>query len=213
MKRKRKIIIDGKFQLRLALGFALVVFLTGAVLAAAASWMVVSNTDRLDLITANQKKLVESQEEIFTTLLDFARMKDLRNVRISEAEVRKDIESKRSGFVVNNESILAISRQNRFLVILMISFIIFQSGLVFYLLIKRSHRISGPVMLLNRYIGELIEGRYPEIRPLRSGDDFKGLFANFVRLVEVMKSRESLVESKPTVKRVGKTKKLLKKQL
>ena len=61
---------------------------------------------------------------------------------------------------------------------------------MFYFIIKRSHRTSGPVFILNRYIDEIKKGKYPEIRPLRDKDDFTELFDNFKEMVEKLKRNQ-----------------------
>ncbi len=39
-----------------------------------------------------------------------------------------------------------------------------------------THRICGPLLILEKYLGELGENRIPNIRPLRKKDEFKELF-------------------------------------
>jgi len=53
-----------------------------------------------------------------------------------------------------------------------------------------SQRICGPLYVLERYLLELVQGRFPSCRPLRRKDEFKELYAVFARAVETMKERK-----------------------
>jgi hypothetical protein len=53
-----------------------------------------------------------------------------------------------------------------------------------------SHRIAGPVYVLGRDLRLLAEGRYPERRSLRRGDELKELFALFGDAVEALRRRD-----------------------
>ncbi len=50
-----------------------------------------------------------------------------------------------------------------------------------------THRIYGPVFVLERFVGELADGRFPKYRPLRKKDEFKGFYVAFWRAVEALK--------------------------
>ncbi len=51
-----------------------------------------------------------------------------------------------------------------------------------------THRICGPVFVLQRYMSELAEGHLPNLRPLRKKDEFKELYATCSRAVESLKA-------------------------
>lgn len=50
-----------------------------------------------------------------------------------------------------------------------------------------THRIYGPVFVLERFVGELADGRFPKYRPLRKKDEFKGFYDAFWRAVDALK--------------------------
>ena len=51
-----------------------------------------------------------------------------------------------------------------------------------------THRICGPLFVLERHFVELGRGRFPNTRRLRSRDEFKAFYASFVRAVDAMKA-------------------------
>lgn len=53
-----------------------------------------------------------------------------------------------------------------------------------------THRICGPLFVLERYLGELGEGGIPKLRALREKDEFKDLYATFSKVIESVKSRK-----------------------
>ena len=55
-----------------------------------------------------------------------------------------------------------------------------------------THRICGPLFVLDRYFRELAQGRLPTIRALRRKDEFKSLFHSFAGAVDALKERKQV---------------------
>ena len=51
-----------------------------------------------------------------------------------------------------------------------------------------THRICGPVFVLQRYMSQIAAGRLPTLRPLRRKDEFKELYAVCTRAVESLRA-------------------------
>jgi hypothetical protein len=58
-------------------------------------------------------------------------------------------------------------------------------GLVF------THRVAGPVHVMNLYIEALAAGHYPKLRPLRRYDELKKFFDRFSNAVQRIRTREA----------------------
>ncbi len=196
MKKSRKIVVDKKFQIGLAASVTALSALTFSIVILIIAVTSMDNSRKLDVVAHNQQSLSGNQEEIFKTLISFSQMKDLTRIRIHAQTIDKDIKINRAQFSENTKIMLEINRNNKILILILIIFVTVQSVFLFYLLIKRSHRISGPVFLLNRYISELKKGKFPEIRPLRTRDDFKDLFDNFREMVDYFKKKRRTVSKK-----------------
>lgn len=52
-----------------------------------------------------------------------------------------------------------------------------------------THRISGPLLLIRRWLAEIRNGRLPELRPLRAHDQLHAFHAEFSRTVEALRVR------------------------
>jgi nitrogen fixation/metabolism regulation signal transduction histidine kinase len=53
-----------------------------------------------------------------------------------------------------------------------------------------THRMCGPLFVLENHLVELSRGRFPIFRPLRKKDEFKELYAAFSRVVGSLKDRK-----------------------
>jgi len=54
-----------------------------------------------------------------------------------------------------------------------------------------THRISGPVHILSRYLGELADGHYPDLRPLRKRDELRGFYFALEDAVSMLRERDT----------------------
>lgn len=53
-----------------------------------------------------------------------------------------------------------------------------------------THRVCGPIFVLHRHLCTIVDGRYPTLRPLRSGDEFRPAFEAFSTAVSMLKDRD-----------------------
>lgn len=63
-------------------------------------------------------------------------------------------------------------------------FSVLTAGVVGFWMVITTHRICGPLFLLDRYFRQLADGHLPKLRPLRRKDEFKELFRTFGHVVE-----------------------------
>lgn len=54
-----------------------------------------------------------------------------------------------------------------------------------------THRIAGPIFVMNRHLGVLAQGRIPFMRPLRKNDELKGLYESLQNYVKSLQRRET----------------------
>src|SRR5688572_18276398 len=53
-----------------------------------------------------------------------------------------------------------------------------------------THRISGPLYLVARYLEVIADGQYPDVRPLRKRDELQEFFAAFEEAVTALRNRD-----------------------
>lgn len=54
-----------------------------------------------------------------------------------------------------------------------------------------THRIAGPLFLIDRYLNAVREGQLPDIRPLRRRDELQTFFDSFSATVDAIRERET----------------------
>lgn len=54
-----------------------------------------------------------------------------------------------------------------------------------------THRVCGPIFVLDRHLRTMLEGKYPNPRPLRAGDEFGDTFEAFRALIDGLKKRDA----------------------
>ena len=54
-----------------------------------------------------------------------------------------------------------------------------------------THRVCGPVFVIQRHLTTMLDGKYPRSRPLRRGDEFRETFKVFIAVVELLKKRDA----------------------
>jgi len=65
-------------------------------------------------------------------------------------------------------------------------------GAVFALFgVVLTHRVAGPVHVMNLHLAALASGRYPRLRQLRKNDELRRFFDRFADAVERIRARES----------------------
>lgn len=185
----RHIIVNGRFQYHIAATFAGLSAMIMTVVIIALSSVLISSNARLDEISRNQQVLSGTQAEIFKTLIVLSESKNLKNMRISADMLKHDNDGTKRLLDQNNEKVMVITQRNRSIIVMLIVSAAIQSAIIFYIMLRRSNRISGPLFLLNRYIDEMKRGSFPEIRRLRSHDDFQDVFENFRELARMLKER------------------------
>lgn len=68
---------------------------------------------------------------------------------------------------------------------------------ILYVVIRRTHKMYGPMININRYIGELIQGNYAARLKIRESDDFQNLVESINKLGIVLQERHGVIDNNP----------------
>ena len=63
-------------------------------------------------------------------------------------------------------------------------------SLLYFIVIVATHRVAGPVVVMQKHLGSLLSGHYPKFRPLREHDELKDFFEQFRRLIEEQRAKD-----------------------
>jgi nitrogen fixation/metabolism regulation signal transduction histidine kinase len=92
--------------------------------------------------------------------------------------------------LANEELRLQVARNDQLFLLYLVLLVV---GMAFVLSIWGiivTHRISGPLYLVARYLGILGGGQYPDMRPLRKRDELQEFFTTFEEAVNQLKARD-----------------------
>ena len=92
--------------------------------------------------------------------------------------------------LANEELRLQVARNDQLFLLYLVLLVV---GMAFVLSIWGiivTHRISGPLYLVARYLGILGGGQYPDMRPLRKRDELQEFFTTFEEAVNQLKHRD-----------------------
>ncbi len=193
MNKRRQYLIDKKLQLKYtfsALGFisliiAVIICLIGINVTYNNGEMQnisVSNDD----IIKNLDKTMSTEDNILSVLLTWVQnpkqkpnnesIKDIAQSHFKELNVTKaNVQTLKS----NIDTIKQVIKYNTGLIILIIIIALIQGLLFFILMIRKTHKIAGPAHVMAGYCKEIAEGKNPEIRDLRAGDELQDLYEAF----------------------------------
>ena len=71
-----------------------------------------------------------------------------------------------------------------------IGFLVAEVLILGYVGLLITHRVCGPIFVLQRHLNTLMSGTYPKIRPLRTGDEFRSCFEAFTGTVNMLRDRD-----------------------
>ena len=176
MKQRKNYIIDKKFQVKttafmLAISSIVVIFLLSAL-----SIYITSNNTKLNNIIIIQDNVVE-------TLLTLSQNNQEKNIKLSINNAAKNHQN-------NITSIRNIIRLNTTFVIIILIIAVIQYIILYFIILRKTHRISGPAYVISKYIEEMLKGNYPEPRSLRKGDELMELHNSMVKLINLLKEKK-----------------------
>ncbi len=176
MFKRKKYIIDRKFQLRTAfsvIGFTAVVSM---IIIASIASSIVYNNEKINNIYEIENNIFQLMQD---TTLNCENSDNFGNM----------VQLLTKNHEHNLHTINRINQYNRLLLISLVICVVLQGVILFIMIIKITHRISGPVYVMSGYMKEIIEGRIPVTRELRKKDEMKDFYKLFSEMVESLKNR------------------------
>ncbi len=175
MKQRKQYIIDRKFQLRTTFSIIGIVSIISALIIAALAATIVYNNVKIQNIY-----------EIEDNIVHFLTSRPMGTQDEALKGAMKEIAKNHSN---NMDTLNRIISFNRILLIVLILSVVLQSAILYFLMIRKTHRISGPIFVMSNYMKELAEGKWPNPRPLRDRDELKSFYYQFGETVKALKDR------------------------
>ncbi len=176
MAKRTKYIIDKGFQLRTAFSIIGVVAAISLIILSSIAAGVVYNNEKIN-------NIYQIEDNIFQL------MQATSITGQADNDYKTTVEMLTKNHDNNLSNITKIADFNRYLLVAMIICVIFQGFILFVMIIRITHRISGPIYVMSNYIKDLINGDLPDPRPLRDKDELKKFYGLFVDLVDSIKEK------------------------
>ncbi len=203
MTKRKKFIIDRKFQLKQTFAIIRITFLIVAIVVGIMAYNVARNNHRLSNITKNNDEMIGNldnimviQENVVETIMTWAQKPgekpQKRAIKVVAQKHYNNIESIKGNIKKIQSNIASnnrIIKYNNILLILLVAVLIFQIAFLYVVMIRKTHRISGPIYVISNYIREIIDGRIPSMRPIRRGDELQDFYHLFTQMVESLRER------------------------
>ncbi len=184
MFARRKKLIDKKFQLKVAfsvIGISLIALVAVmAVVVANAS----KNSRDIRTTTALLGRALDTESGLVSSVLDAGKRADSPDAALRLRGTADDHAKNMDALRAYVATLEGFARQSSHLITLIIALFILQCVVLYVFIIRMTHRISGPIYVISRYMEEIIEGKKPEFRALRDRDEFKKFYERFVAMVD-----------------------------
>ena len=205
MKKRTQYLIDKKFQIRHTFSILGWLFSVVALVVVIIGFNAGYNNYRLQDITAKNNEMIQAmkniimlQNNVVLSILTWSQSPDgttpkdaVQMVEKRRDENNKTMESNINTIQGNIAIINSIITYNYVLLGLIIFIILVQGIFFYYMLIRRTHRISGPIYVISNYIRDIINGKYPDLRELRKNDELKDFYGLFAEMVDRLKERDN----------------------
>jgi hypothetical protein len=176
MTQRKKYVIDKKFQLRTTFSMIGFLFVAFAIVVAIAG---------INLLDINKRisNMIEINKAIADTIS--APTPEMNNTEYKNYIIMQNLLDD------NKKNLDSMIRFNTILIIVVISIVILQAIVIFFVLIRQTHRIAGPIHVMTSYMKQIINGHIPEhVRALRKKDFFQENYEVFREMVEYFKKNE-----------------------
>lgn len=204
MEKRKQYMIDKKFQKTHAMSMLKWTLIFIFIISAFIGINVIFNSYTLEGVRTENDKVIENlgqvmekndnmMEAVIAWSLDPKKIPGKEAVRevalghVANLDIIKgNITSIKDNIVKQNN----IVRYNYILLVLILLIVIIQGVLLYRVLIRKTHKISGPIYVMSNYMKDIIDGKdIPDLRPLRDDDELKEFYEIFKQLIDKMKKK------------------------
>jgi hypothetical protein len=205
MIKRKQYIIDKEFQMKQTFSILGIKFVIVAILIVIIGVHAALNNRKLSSITKQNDEITKSLDEIMiaqdniveTEMAWINNPKDRPNTATINEVAQKhyknltDMKENIRTIQTNISNINNIIKYNNLVLLLIIIIVLIQSVILYAVMIRKTHKISGPIYVIKNYMKEIIDGKFPTPRPLRKDDEFQDFYEIFKKMIEVLKEKET----------------------
>jgi membrane-associated HD superfamily phosphohydrolase len=169
LKRKHYI-LDKKLQVKISIKAVVLSLITVFILGFVLMFFAVKNSNYIDTI-------VKTQDQMMEMFLTTPALINSNNPVVQSGE---------STFKNNIGMLVEIKRNSEIVLYFIVIMIIIQSIIIFTIFIFITHKITGPIYVMTRYLREIRDGKTPTARPLRQKDELKAFHDELTNTIEYL---------------------------
>ncbi|HNX59390.1 MAG TPA: hypothetical protein PKK43_09830 [Spirochaetota bacterium] len=175
MSKRKQYVIDRKFQLRTTFSMIGLLFVAFAIIVAIAGINLLDMNKRIGNVLQINKAIADTVAAPTPGMDD----SEYKSYVLMQNMLDK-----------NKNNLDSMIHLNTILIMIVIGIVIAQAVLIFFILIRQTHRIVGPIYVMTNYMRQIADGHIPDhIRELRKNDFFQDSYAVFRQMVESLKSK------------------------
>jgi hypothetical protein len=189
MEQRKQKIIDKKFQLHTTYSVMGIFFALIFIIILMVGINYFNDNKKIEKIITEQNNIMNEQSGIINSMLQILNIKGKDSYELSSKIIEKN--KNNTELINQNMNVLKDLIQRNNLIFLIVIVFLISIGFVLYpILIRKTHKISGPIHIMSGYMKDIIHGEYPDLRPLRKRDELKEFYDLFARLIAYIKNRD-----------------------
>ncbi|OHD70149.1 MAG: hypothetical protein A2W19_05005 [Spirochaetes bacterium RBG_16_49_21] len=190
MTKRKHYLIDKRYQLRTTFSIIGTVIIITTIILGVITASVVNNSIRLNENNLKIDNIYKIESSIFIFLSSLTGPVQDQSLKkaIQESMEKHDNNMNTLGHIIStNQDIITY---NKILLITILIIIILEAAALYLILIRKTHRVSGPMYVISGFMRDIIEGKEPHFRPLRNGDEMQDFYELFRHMVFTIRERE-----------------------
>ncbi len=184
MFKRRKKLIDRRFQLKTTFSIISISILAFLVIIALISIRTAKNNRDISKTIFDLNQAIEVESNIVGAFIDYSKHIQSPDLVLATRKISDD-HTRSIGVMRQYVDLLkSFTEQNLQLIIIITVIVLLWGIFLYFYLVRLTHRISGPLFVISRHMADIIEGRDPQFRDLRDKDEFKEFYDRFRQMAD-----------------------------
>lgn len=198
MISRKKNIIDKKIQFNTAITASAISLLSSLLITLLFFFSATKNNQEIEVIVKELKKSVKTEDSIIKAFIQFASTIKNDKYELITDKVMADHNKSIASINGTLETLESHVKRN-FSIFIVIALIgLLQAIAIYYILIRITHRIAGPVYVMKKILKDVNAGRKPDIKSLRKNDGLGEFYDELIKTVNKLERKRKKEEKKKT---------------
>jgi hypothetical protein len=171
---RKQVVVDKKFQYSISLKAIILPLFTILLISAVLLYFAAENKRYIDENNNYINDIVATQHNMIDMFLETPALYNSKNpvIKNGSKTFNENIGKLKK---IRDKSVIIVKNSQLVFYFLIVMTVV-QTSIIFILFIFFSHKISGPVYVMSRYLREIREGKKPHFRPLRKRDELQQFY-------------------------------------